>query len=237
MIFGDPLMNVIQTPLLTAALFISGILTNLATHAQTAPSASDYTGYSSFLRAVYNGNLSTTRQMIESGQPLDETDNSKRTAVHIAAFQSHDEILELLVESGADINALEYMQYDVITIAAVANDIDIMKLALRLGGNPKNVTSLYEGTALIAAAHLGHAEVVRLLLEAGAPVDHVNNLGWTALIEAVILGNGDDRYVNTVKHLLTHNANPDIPDRQGRTPLDHARSLGYQQLVELLEGE
>ena len=43
---------------------------------------------------------------------------------------------------------------------------------------------------LIAAAHRGHVDVVRALIAAKAPLNHVNNLGWTALLEAVVLGNG-----------------------------------------------
>ena len=87
-------------------------------------------------------------------------------------------------------NALDNDAYDIVTIAAVANDLELVELALELGENAGNVTSPYDGTALIAAAHLGHHEVVKRLIAGGAPIDHINNLGWTALIEAVILGDG-----------------------------------------------
>ena len=96
-------------------------------------------------------------------------------------------------------NALEDQAYDVLTIAAVADDAELVSLALELGNRPDLVTSPYEGTALIAAAHLGHHEVVRRLLRAGAPMDHVNNLGWTALMEAVVLGDGGPDHVGTMK--------------------------------------
>ena len=42
----------------------------------------------------------------------------------------------------------------------------MLRLALKLGADPRAVTSPYDGTALIAAAHLGHAEVVAILIEA-----------------------------------------------------------------------
>lgn len=44
--------------------------------------------------------------------------------------------------------------------------------------------------ALIAAAHLGHVEVVKALIAGKAPLDRVNNLNWTALIESIVLGDG-----------------------------------------------
>ncbi len=75
-------------------------------------------------------------------------------------------------------------RYDAVTIAAVADDAPTLALLLSLGANAGQTTSRYDGTALIAAAHLGHDEVVRRLIAAGAPLDHVNNLHRTALIEA-----------------------------------------------------
>ena len=126
----------------------------------------------------------------------------------MAAFASNDEALRALAAAGADMNALEDQAYDVLTIAAVADDADLVSLALELGNRPDLITSPYEGTALIAAAHLGHHEVVRRLLRAGAPMDHVNNLGWTALMEAVVLGDGGPDYVGTVAALLDAGAIP-----------------------------
>ena len=203
--------------------------------AQTAPSANDYANYDHAFKAVYDGDLETVNRLIVKGFPIEQRDRAQRTAIHIAAYQSQDEILKLLVAAGGDINALEHRHYDVITIAAVANDVELLKLALKLGGNPANITSPYDGTALIAAAHLGHSEVVKLLLEAGAPVDHINNLEWTALIEAVVLGDGSADYIDTVGHLLVHNADRSIGDRQGITPLQHAQQRGYSGIKELLE--
>ena len=112
----------------------------------------------------------------------------------------------------------------------------MVKLAVRLGGDPANVTSVYDGTALIAAAHLGHVEVVKALIEANAPLDHVNNLGWTALLEAVILGDGGPRHVETARALVAGGADARIADRHGLTPLDHARRRGYDEMTVFLEG-
>ena len=105
-----------------------------------------------------------------------------------AAFASNDAALRAWAKAGADMNALENDYYDVLTIAAVADDPEMVTLALELGNRADQVTSVYEGTALIAAAHLGHHEVVRRLIAGGAPLDHINNLDWTALIEAVDIG-------------------------------------------------
>ena len=100
------------------------------------------------------------------------------------------------------------------------------------GASAKLVTSRYDGTALIAAAHLGHDGVVRQLIAAGAPLDHVNNLHWTALIEAVVLGDGRARHQAVVAALLAAGANTSLADRDGKTPLQLAKSRGYTEIVQ-----
>ena len=111
----------------------------------------------------------------------------------------------------------------------------MVRLALELGGNPKLITSRYDGTALIAAAHLGHEGVVEALIKAGAPLDHVNNLGWTALIEAVILGDGGNRHRETARALVSAGADRTIADRSGVTPLQHARQRGYDEMAAIVK--
>lgn len=96
-------------------------------------------------------------------------------------------------------------------------------------------TSRYDGTALIAAAHLGHAEVVRELIRAGAPLNRVNNLGWTAVIEAIVLGDGGADHQATLKHLIDAKADLNLADRNGTRPLGLARGRGYAPMVKMLE--
>lgn len=120
------------------------------------------------------------------------------------------------------------------TIAAVADDEETLHPMLARGTSAKLTTSRWDGTALIAAAHLGHDGVVRQLITAGAPLDHVNYLHWTALIEAIVLGDGGPRHQRTVSALLGAGANTQLTDRAGLTPLDLARSRGYDALERLL---
>jgi ankyrin repeat protein len=202
--------------------------------AQTPPSAADVAGYDGLHRAAHEGDASSIRRLAADGADLEARDARGRTPVHVAAFASHDEALTALAEAGADMNALEGQAYDAVTIAAVADDPELMSLAIALGNDPGLTTSPYLGTALIAAAHLGHDEVVRRLIAAGAPLDHVNNLGWTALIEAVILGDGGPRHQRVVEALLDAGADRTLADRQGRTPLDLAVIEGHEEIARLL---
>lgn len=202
--------------------------------AQTPPSASEIAGYDGLHRAAHKGDVTTIRRLAGAGDDLDARDRAGRTPAHVAAFASHDAALRALAVAGADMNALENRVYDVLTIAAVANDPELVSLALELGNRADLVTSIYDGTALIAAAHLGHHEVVRRLIAGGAPLDHVNNLGWTALMEAVVLGNGGPDHTATVHALVEAGADIDIPDRNGVTPLQHAEARGYEDIARII---
>jgi uncharacterized protein len=175
------------------------------------------------------------QEHLKRGAALEAQDSAGRTPLHVAAFASHEDIVIALATAGANMNALENQAYDIVTIAAVVNDYEMLDTALDYGASAGNTTSMYDGTALIAAAHLGHHKVVARLIKAGAPIDHVNNLGWTALIEAVILGDGGDAHVKTVKHLVSAGADKQIADREGRTPLSLAHHYGYEEIIRLLE--
>lgn len=205
-----------------------------AAQAQRAPSAAEIAGYDGLHHAARVGDLRAIRQLVAAGADLDARDAAGRTPAHVAAFASNDDALRALAKAGADMNALEDGVYDVLTIAAVANDPELVSLALELGNRPDLVTSIYDGTALIAAAHLGHHEVIRRLIEGGAPLDHINNLGWTALIEAVILGDGGPDHVLTVRYLVEGGAALTIPDRDGVTALQHAKARHYRAIAEII---
>jgi len=203
--------------------------------AQVPPSQAEAAGYTGLHAAAWAGDVAEIRRLAATSAEIDATDGNGRTPLHVAAFASHEPAVAALVELGADANRLEDDKYDIITIAAVAGDAEMVRLATSIGGNSANVTSIYDGTALIAASHLGHAEVVQALIDAKAPLDHINNLGWTALLEVVILGDGGPRHLATARALVAAGADGTIADRQGRTPLDHARERGYTEMIALLE--
>jgi len=208
----------------------------LETRAQVPPSPEDVSKYTAILAAAARGDAKRIEALVIKGGKVDVRDAYGRTPLHVAAYGGHHEVMRVLVRAGADPNTLENDRYDIVTIAAVANDISTLKVSLAIGGSAKNITSRYDGTALIAAAHLGHAEVVKILIRAGAPLDHVNNLGWTAVIESIVLGDGGPRHTDTLRALVEAGANINLPDRQGQTPLSLARLRGYHAMVSILEG-
>ena len=203
--------------------------------AQRAPSAEEAAAYVSLHAAAHKGDAAAIQRLAASATGVDSRDGHGRTPIHVATFARQRAAIRALVQAGANIQLLENDRYDAVTIAAVADDEETLRLLLALGASAKQITSRYDGTALIAAAHLGHDGVVRQLIAAGAPLDHVNNLHWTALIESIVLGDGGARHQATLRALVAAGANLQLADRQGATPLQLARTRGYAAMVTLLE--
>jgi uncharacterized protein len=204
--------------------------------AQVAPSTAELAAYKGVHAQAHQGVVGALlRDLKADPSALERRDGHGRTPLHVATFARQRQAVAALIAAGANTAALENDRYDAVTIAAVADDEATLKLLLDKGASAKLVTSRYDGTALIAAAHLGHDGVVRQLITAGAPLDHVNNLHWTALIEAIVLGSGGPRHQACVKALLDAGASTKLTDREGRTPLALARSRGYDAMVRMLE--
>ena len=216
-----------------AAGIAAGVLV-LAVQAQVPPSAAEAARYAGLHAAARRGDATAIANLAAQGAPLNATDGYGRTPLHVATFARQREAIRALVHAGADLHVLENDRYDCVTIAAVADDEETLRTLLSLGASAKLVTSRYDGTALIAAAHLGHDGVVGQLIAAGAPLDHVNTLHWTALTESIVLGNGGPRHQATLRALIKAGANLQLADRQGNTPLALARSRGFDEMARML---
>ena len=203
--------------------------------AQTAPSANDIVASSGQHAAAHGGRIDQLQALAAAGADLDARDGNGRTPVHVATFARQRDAIRALARLGADLQLLDADRYDAVTIASVADDEETLRVLLSLGASARLVTSRYDGTALIAAAHLGHDGVVRQLIAAGAPLDHVNNLHWTAVIESIVLGDGGPRHQRTLQALIGAKANLQLADRQGQTPRALARSRGFREMVTMLE--
>lgn len=210
-------------------------LASAAAPAQVAPTPTEAARYAGLHAAAHQGDVARIEKLAIAKADFNSRDSYGRTPLHVAAHARQREAIRALVKAGARPDLLENDRYDAVTIASVADDEETLRALLQLGASAKLVTSRYDGTALIAAAHLGHDGVVRQLIAAGAPLDHVNNLHWTATIEAIVLGNGGPRHQATLQALVKAGANLQLTDRQGNTPLQLAKSRGYGEMVKMLE--
>ena len=224
----------LKHPVLALACVLAGLVAAPAV-GQVAPSPADVAAYQGLHAAAHRGDVTQIEKLAASKTGLDARDGNGRTPLHVATFARQTGAIRALVKAGADIGLLDKDRYDGVTIASVADDEETLRVLLSLDASARQVTSRYDGTALIAAAHLGHDGVVRQLIAAGAPLDHVNNLHWTAVIESIVLGNGGPRHQATLKALIDAGANLQLAARQGSTPLQLARTRGFGEMVRMLE--
>ena len=196
------------------------------------PVAADGPG---LIAAAEKGDLKEVERLIAAKADIHARDGRGRTALLAATHGNHVEVARALIAAGADVNAKDDIQDSSYLYAGASGHLEILKLTLANGADLKS-TNRYGGTALIPACERGHVETVRLLTtKSGIDVNHVNNLGWTCLLEIVILGDGGARHQEATKLVLAAGANPNIRDKDGVSPLAHARKRGQGEVARLIE--
>jgi uncharacterized protein len=186
------------------------------------------------IAAAERGETLVVRRLLAERVNVNMRDGRGRTALLAATQRNHADVARLLINEGADVNAKDFIQDTPFLVAGAEGRAEILKLMLGAQPDLKSVNR-FGGTALIPACHRGHVETVKLLLTTAIDKDHVNHLGLTALMEAVVLGDGGPHHSEIVRLLVAAGANVNIPDRDGVTPLGHARQRGYADMVRILE--
>jgi uncharacterized protein len=187
------------------------------------------------LSAAGRGDVAAVKAALAAGAAIDARDQQQQSALLLAVQRGDRDLAFHLIGQGADINA-EAANHDTPWLLAGAlGRTEILAAMLDTGKVDYTKRNRYGGNALIPACERGHVDTVRLLLSRSKiDVDHINNLGWTALLEAVILSDGGPRHIEIVKLLLAANADPNIADRDGVTPLQHARDRRYDAIAALI---
>jgi uncharacterized protein len=145
-----------------------------------------------------------------------------------------DEAREL-IEQGANVNATDAARQTALHYAAGEGAADPAMIELLLDkGARVDALDAQGNTPLIRAARRGYPELVGPLVDAGADVDHVNQLGWTALLESVIFGDGSEPYAQTVRALVEAGADARMADVHGVPPRTHAELAGQTEVAAIL---
>lgn len=189
-----------------------------------------------FITAAKKNDIETLQNLLKKDVALDAVDAHKRTALLVATYENNVEAAKLLIETGADVNAQDDRLESPLLHAGALGYLEILKAILATGNADHMVLNRYGGTALIPACERGHTEIVQELLKIkDYPIDHINNLTWTALMEAIVLGNGGKTHTHIVQLLVNAGCDVNISDKNGINPLQHAKKSGYKDIVEILE--
>lgn len=209
--------------LLRAAAILAGVLLMAGvSEAQTG-----------LLESAGRGDLAAVNRLIAAGVDLEQRDGQRQTALLLAVAGNHVAVAKALLAAGASPNAQAANQDTPWLLAGASGRTEI--IAAMLPHKPDlSLRNRYGGNALIPACERAHVETTRLLLTSGIDVNHVNNLGWTCLLEIVILGDGGPRHREVAKLVLDAGANPNLADKDGVSPLQHARKRGQSEVARLI---
>lgn len=184
--------------------------------------------------AAATGATAEVMRLIAAGAPLDAQDAEGRTALLRAVAADQVEVSKLLLQAGASPN-IQAANQDTPWLLAGASGRTAILAAMIPRGPDFTLRNRFGGNALIPACERGHVETVALLLTTPIDVNHINRLGWTCLLEIVLLGDGGPRHQAVARMVLSAGADPKLADKDGITPLAHARARGQSEIARMIE--
>lgn len=184
---------------------------------------------------IRKNDVSGLKAWLQAGGNPEERNDKGETLLMAATYDHNTEAAKVLIDAGANVNAQDKILNSPFLYAGASGYLDILKMCLNAKPDYR-VYNRYGGTALIPACERGHIEVVKeLLKDKSFPKDHVNRLGWTGLLEAIILSNGGPAHVQIVQILVDAGCDVNIADKDGVSPLSHAKQRGFKEIVSILE--
>jgi len=135
---------------------------------------------SEFHEAALRGDTDFVRNALERRINVNAIDEEGRSALQLASFDGHHEIVGLLLEKSADVDHTDLMGRTALMFASTASNIEAVNLLIKAGASIDAVDKDEQFTALMYAAAEGQLEVVESLLRAGADPDLKDEDGETA---------------------------------------------------------
>ena len=185
------------------------------------------------LQAAEVGDANAVAIALRAGANIEARDAHDRTALLLAATYDRVPVANVLVAMGANPNALDDRHDTPWLVTGVTGSVAMLEALLPANPDLK-IRNRFGGLSPIPASERGHIDYVRRVVLTGVDLNHVNDLGWTALLEAVILGDGGPNHQEVVQILLAAGADRDIADRAGVTALQHAEQRGQHEVARLL---
>lgn len=183
---------------------------------------------------VTRGNIAAVQAALAAGADPNQRNAAQETPLLVAVQQDQTEIAKVLIAAGANINAQAENMDTPWLLAGASGRIEMLRAMIPKGPD-FSIRNRYGGNALIPACERAHIETIELLLTTPIDVNHINDLGWTCLLEIVILGDGGERHQQAAKLVLDAGADPNIADKDGVSPLAHAKKNGQEVVARLIE--
>ncbi len=191
-----------------------------------------------FLKAVENNDVETVTQLV---QTLDKNNlhvvvnDQGQTPLMVAVLQNNLALTTILLEAGFDPNQKDVNHLSPF-VAAAANGFDqVFSVLISAKPDPTQVNR-FGGTALLPSSEKGYLKAVQMVLDYGVPVNHQNRLGWSALLEAVVLGDGGFLYQEIIRELVAYGADVHAIDFENKSAVQYALERNQTDVQRILEG-
>ncbi len=186
-------------------------------------------------QAAKIGDIKGIEQYLKVGGDIDALTLKEESAILLAAKQQQYATVQFLIAQGADINLQDQTCFNPFLWGCIHNDLRLVEIMLDAGADLKCLTR-FGGVGITPAAEKGHLEMVELLLKKShINVNHTNFVGWTPLLEAILLNDGGARQQAIIQLLLEYGADPNMTDKYGKTPLFLAKEKGFNEIAHILE--
>lgn len=187
-----------------------------------------------YLLAAQQGELEKLKSCLRQGVDINAVNRQGQTAVTLASLNKKYDCVATLIDAGADINKQDNTCLNPFLICCLNNDLTLLRLILPARPDLNRLTR-FGGVGLTPACEKGHLDIVQELLHRTAiNLNHTNFVGWTPLLEAIVLNDGGETQQAIVALLLEHGASPHMTDKYGKTPLELAREKGFEEIAQLL---
>ncbi|XP_032332780.1 ankyrin repeat and KH domain-containing protein 1 isoform X10 [Camelus ferus] len=216
--------------------------------------------------ACSGGRQEVVDLLLARGANKEHRNVSDYTPLSLAASGGYVNIIKILLNAGAEINSRTGSKLGIspLMLAAMNGHVPAVKLLLDMGSDINAQIETNRNTALTLACFQGRAEVVSLLLDRKANVEHRAKTGLTPLMEAasggyaevgrVLLDKGadvnappvpssrdtaltiaaDKGHYKFCELLINRGAHIDVRNKKGNTPLWLASNGGHFDVVQLL---
>ena len=227
-----------NTALLFAAEYGFEDILNLLIGTGADPNLPDFKKRTPLMTAAYRGKANIVTKLLEIDslkKNINAQDKDGDTALIFAAKRGYDNILDLLLQEGADPNLRNFKERTPLMEATKRGKANIVTKLLEIDSLKKNINAQDKDgdTALIFAAKRGSDDIMDLLLQAGADPNLSNFKERTPLMEATKRGKAN--IVTKLLKIKTVRDNIDAKDKDENTALSLANQEGYKQIASLLK--
>ncbi len=185
---------------------------------------------SPLLSAIKSNDLPKIRILLDSGQDVNgELDDEKRSALLLGSFYGDPELIKLLIEKGADVNATDKYGRTALHFAARAGKCENIGVLVTSGAQLERTEIKNYYTPLMEAAWAGKSQAAGCLAQVGSGIDSQDGFGFTALMHAVW-----SRDAATVKILLEAGADKSLRNRQGDTAAAIAKKIEQEEISRII---